>query len=251
MNIQTQNFSNPTNLRVSRLERPKSGKVTVTYQEPVTESVELGKIPKSYRDDVIHGESALYQFRPGHNSPDLHPGMLKPVTRDQPVLENGEVKFRETQETFDLSPISGMRQAVEAAGLGSAAGVVLGGALGALLVSATFPVVAIGAAVGSAVVGAGAAVAGYKKNAGRTKELKWVKTPVVEHELLGYRTDITRHSESGPDEYNRRSTFYRSTSTPWVDTTQKASWMKPVVVLEGEEPPSSQESEQAWHQVLR
>lgn len=203
------------------------GKVSVEFEAPLTEYKELVAIPSNY--DVRYGSSpegtSEHYYDENQPLPTSGTGFrLTPVHYDQPVLENGSPRFYKEKKTFDLGPLSVVSGALEGGAIGTLAGAALaGGLVGLSLLSAPI------ALAGAAVLGIAGTAVGAKLASGKTRELKWVKTPIVQKQAVGYQETVNKTTRTTANDH--QEPLDRHTFSPIFQEQNLGTWMKPVAVI--------------------
>lgn len=248
MQLNTGNFlsKQPVNLAQSQETRPKTGKVTVSYQEPVTESVELGHIPKPSRHNnaIESGQDYVHKYTAGRSPKNGLDQNWKAVWKEQPVVEDGQPVFESAEKTFHLGPVSKKEWFVKF-GL---AGALMGAALGAVAVgfaaAGTITCAPLVIAGSAAAIGLTTGALGASAASDKSVELEWVKTPIESEKLVGYKhTAHTDNTGDGP------SRTYHSYS-PVTESQELGTWMKPVAVITSPGSPGPREAP-AWHDAIK
>lgn len=204
-----------------------SGKVEVEFEAPLTQFEELVGYPANYEAPYGSAPTGVTEHKYDLSQPLPKTGLgfrLKALNHDQPVLKNGSPQFYNEKQTFDLGPLSPISGALKGGGIGALAG----GALAAGLVGLSLLAAPI-AVAGAAVVGLAGAAVGAKSASGKTRELKWVETPIVHKQPVGFKEHVSRVSRDNQRGGTER--FDRHAFQPIVKETTLGTWMKPVAVI--------------------
>lgn len=193
--------------------------VSVTYDAPVTEQVELGRIPVDYVTFGSAGYTETVTYGPDSPKLTVNPnGESRAVMASR--LVRGAEGLRWERRTVNLvaEPTSKLATASKWAALGALAGAVAGAAVGLVLGGAVMAAVVAG---GAAAV-AGAAL-GYRSASSDRVSLEWQARPIQNLELTGFVHRVNTSSFKG------RTTQHHS-HEPSLSRENLGWYYEPVVV---------------------
>ena len=182
---------------------PNSGRgqvaVSLTYEAPVTDRVQLGRIPANHISSE-GGTDETVTYRPDLPKwAGTEEGHSVPVMADNPVRDAaGQPKMAEKSVTLLADPAPRLPTISKWAGLGGVAGAVVGTVAGFVC---AVPV--LGALVGVGVAAAAGALLGYRETLDDRVALEWRLVPILDFELVGY-----EHTVSGGHDRETRQSSY-------------------------------------------